>query len=90
MAKGNKPWGRAVAAIDYKDNEGAKTRWVTVGPVWQNRDGSLSVDIEATPVAWLKPALSRRLVIWKNEAAGAEGDDPDVQYGDDPDDDGAF
>lgn len=60
MANQKRPWGNCKAPID-KGN--GRTVWVQVGVVWQNDNGSLSVEMEAWPLAWHDPAIQKKLVL---------------------------
>lgn len=63
---GNKPrpWGYA-SAILPAGNDGGDDRFVRLCPVWQNRDGSFSLQLDLAPVAWNDPQQPRRLILQK-------------------------
>jgi hypothetical protein len=70
-----KPWGDAFAIIGSGDN----AKWVELGPVWKNKDGSFSVNLEVEPVAWGSPRCERRMQFrqrgQRNRNQNAQDDD---------------
>lgn len=68
---GNKPrpWGYA-SAILPAGNDGGDDRFVRLCPVWQNRDGSFSLQLDLMPVCWLDGQMPRRIIIQKARAEG--------------------
>lgn len=63
---GNKPrpWGYA-SAILPAGNDGGDDRFVRLAPVWENRDGSLSIQLDLCPVLWGDPTQTRKIIIQK-------------------------
>ncbi|HUX77927.1 MAG TPA: hypothetical protein VMY40_14945 [Anaerolineae bacterium] len=49
-------------------------KWIKIGPVWENRDGSQTITIEVEPIAWRDPTVERRVQIRKREPRNDRND----------------
>lgn len=57
-----RPYGYASAILPGPDGE---DRFVRLAPVWENRDGSLSIQLDLCPVLWGDPTQTRKIIIQK-------------------------
>jgi len=65
---GPKPIGDAYAIVEM--GKDIKDKWIRIGPVWRNRDGSETIQMEATPIEWASPRCERRIQIRHREERG--------------------
>ena len=65
--KGKRPWGDALAIV----GNGDEAKWIRLGPVWKNEDGSYTANLEAEPVAWSSPRCERRLQFRQRNSQGS-------------------
>ena len=61
-----KPSHKAVTVREGKD--GTKDYWVRIGAAWTNKDGSLSVNLDALPV-------NGRIILFENKEESEGNDD---------------
>ena len=55
MANERQAWGRAASPTKYVTRDGEeKVRWVRVGNVYRNQDGSLRLQLDAIPAHWFR------------------------------------
>lgn len=73
--EGNRPWGRAAAAIEQPgtQRQESKTRFVHIGTVWQTEAGNLKLILESQPNEWSDPHVRRAVVITKNQEPSNNG-----------------
>ena len=71
----SKPTADAFAIIEQGGD--SKAKWVRIGPVWTNQDGSQTMVMESEPIEWQSARCERRVQIRKRERRGSGGRDRD-------------
>lgn len=77
---GPKPVADAYAIIDVGGGDNKRDKWIRIGPVWENKDGSQTIVMESEPIEWQSPRCERRIQIRKrqqnqNRRGGRDRDD---------------